>query len=258
MRPAESRLLAGKTAVIIGGASGIGRATALRFAEEGASVVFADLRREPREGGAPVDDAIRAAGGVCRFVACDATRSEEVEAAFAAADELGGVDALVHTAGLFQGRPLLEIDDAHLERMLAVGIRAPLLASRAAAQRMVPRGGGAIVHFSSLSGIRGSGGFAAYSAVKGAVRALTSALAEELGPLGIRVNAIAPGMIDTAMLRIDVDTLERAGPEAIARLVPLGRAGQPADVADVAVFLASDLARYVTGLTMAVDGGILR
>lgn len=251
-------LLDERTAVVVGGASGIGRATALRFAQEGAAVVVADRRREPREGGVPVDEAIAAAGGTCRFVACDATRPEELEAAFAAADGLGGLTALVHTAGLFQGRTLAEIDDDHLDRMLAIGIKAPLLASRAAAPRLAARGGGSIVHFSSLSGIRGSGGFAVYSAVKGAIRALTSALAEELGPQGIRVNAIAPGMIDTAMLRIDVDTLERADAEAIARVVPLGRAGQPADVADVAVFLASDLSRYVTGVTLPADGGILR
>lgn len=251
-------LLAGKIAIVIGGASGIGRATALRFAEEGASVVVADLRREPREGGPPVDEAIEAAGGMCRFVPCDATSQDGLEAVFAAADELGGLDVLVHTAGLFQGRALTEIDDAHLDRMLAVGVKAPLLASQAAAQRMLQRGGGSIIHFSSLSGIRGSGGFVVYSAVKGAIRALTSALAEELGPQGIRVNAVAPGMIDTAMLRIDVDTLVRADPAEIARVVPLGRPGRPADVADVAVFLASDLSRYVTGVTLPADGGILR
>jgi NAD(P)-dependent dehydrogenase (short-subunit alcohol dehydrogenase family) len=251
-------LLEGKVAVVTGGSSGIGRAISLRFAEEGAHVVVADTRNEPREGGEPTDVLIAAAGGEARFVACDVTKAADIEAAMSAADVLGGIDVLVNNAGVFTAHDVLAVTEADYDRVMDVNVKAVFFAAQAAAKRMAARGGGSIVNLSSVAGLQGTGGFVVYCASKGAVRFLNHALAQELGPRGIRVNALHPGAIETSMLITDVPIVGTEAGEALLRSIPLGRNGQPADVADAAVFLASDLARYVTGASLSVDGGLLR
>jgi NAD(P)-dependent dehydrogenase (short-subunit alcohol dehydrogenase family) len=251
-------LLDGKVAVVTGGSSGIGRAISLRFAEEGASVVVADRRNEPREGGEPTEALIAGSGGEARFVTCDVTRAAEIEAAMSAADELGGIDVLVNNAGIFTAHDVLAVTEADYDEMMDVNVKAVFFVAQAAAKRMVPRGGGSILNLSSVAGLQGSGGFVVYCASKGAVRLLNHALAQELGPHGIRVNALHPGAIETSMLMTDVPIVGTEAGAELLRSIPLGRNGQPADVADAAVFLASDLSRYVTGTSLSVDGGLLR
>jgi NAD(P)-dependent dehydrogenase (short-subunit alcohol dehydrogenase family) len=253
------RLLDGKVVVITGGASGIGRATALRCAAEGASVVVGDRLSEPREGGEPTHEAIRSAGGTARFVTCDVRKAVDVEALMAAADGLGGVDVLVNNAGIFRRHDFLELDDDSFDDMFDINVKAVFFVAQAAARRMVGRGSGLIVNLSSGAGLRGSGGYTTYCATKAAVRFFTMALADELGPRGVRVCAVHPGAIQTSMLSTDVLLItgeEQAA--AMAQAIPLRRAGTPDDVAGGIVLLASDLATYITGASLVIDGGNLR
>lgn len=252
------KLLEGKVALVTGGASGIGRAVALRFAAEGAHVVVADLQREPREGGRTTDELVVEAGTQARFVACDVTKAADREAAVAASDELGGVDILLNNAGIFRGGDFLEVTEADYDRMMDVNAKAVYFVAQAAARRMVEKGGGTIINLSSVAGLQGTATFALYCMSKGAVRLLTYALADELGPRGIRVNALHPGVVETTMTTVDVPLVQGDRGQALLRANPLGRNAQPDDIADGAVYLASDLARYVNGSSLKIDGGMLR
>lgn len=249
--------LSGETAVVTGGASGNGRAIARLFAAEGADVVVADLRESPREGGTPTHEAIRnETGSDARFVECDVTDLDRLEGAVDAADAFGGVSVLVNNAGVLDPGPFRDVTPEDYERTMAVNARAPFFASQYAADRMVSAGReGSIVNVSSVAGIRGMAGGAVYCTSKGAVRLLTYALADELGSEGIRVNAIHPGYVETAMFDEDVPgPADRA--DRLASEIPLGRVGDPEDVAEAALYLASDRGGYVTGASLTVDGGI--
>jgi len=238
--------LDGKVAIVTGGASGIGLAVAERFAEEGAHVVVADL--EPP---APASsDRITA-------TRCDVTSAEDVERAMGAADALGGVDVLVNNAGIFSRGGYLDVTPDEYDRMFAINVKAVFFVGQAAARRMLARGSGSIINLSSVAGIRGSAGSSLYCASKGAVRLLTYALAEELGPHGIRVNAIHPGLIDTPLARNAGLVGTDEGDERRAT-IPLRRIGTPDDVAAGAVYLASDQARQVSGISLTIDGGVMR
>jgi NAD(P)-dependent dehydrogenase (short-subunit alcohol dehydrogenase family) len=250
--------LAGRVAIVTGGASGIGRATSLHLAEAGAAVVVADLRSMPREGGEPTEELIAAAGGSARFVECDVTDADDHAKVVAAARELGGVGILVNCAGIFRAGGLLEIDQVAYRSMMDVNVGGTIFMSKAAVPAMIEGGGGAIVNLSSVGGIQGSGGFCLYQAAKGAVRLFTYSLADELGPQGIRVNALHPGMIATSMTRTDVPVIGTPIGDAYEESLPLRRAGTPDDVARAAVFLASDQAEYITGSSLNVDGGMVR
>lgn len=250
-----SGMLEGKVAVVTGAASGNGRAIALAFAREGASVVIADLRQDPREGGAPTHELI---GPRAVYIRCDVTQVADLEAAVAAADSLGGVDILVNNAGILTKQALLEASEAEFDRMMAVNVKSVYFGSQAAARRMKDKGKGSIINLSSIAGIRGTGGYALYCTSKGAIRHMTYALADELGPQGVRVNAIHPGIIETQMNVADDPLIGTREGDHYLELIPLRRWGRPAEVADTAVFLASDQASYINGASLIVDGGYIR
>jgi len=249
-------LLSDRVAVVTGGASGNGRAIARTYAEHGADVVVADVRESPRRGGTPTHELIEREGGAGRFVDCDVTDREDLAAAVDAAEALGGVDVMVNNAGVFREESFLDVTEGEFERLIDINLKGTFFGAQVAAQRMVRGDGGAIINLSSIAGLRGSGGFATYAASKGAVRLLTYALADELGPEGVRVNAIHPGIIDTAMTAEDVPLVGGETGEALVEEIPGGRFGEPEDVADAALYLASDLAEYVTGESLVVDGGL--
>jgi NAD(P)-dependent dehydrogenase (short-subunit alcohol dehydrogenase family) len=248
-------LLAGKVAVITGGSSGLGRAMAQRFADEGvAGLVIADLRAEPREGGPTtvdlVSDRTRA-----MFVATDVTVPEQIERAVAAAADLGPLDVMVNNAGIVFPNKVLTTDEAAFDRMNAVNVKGVFFGTQYAARAMLAAGRqGSIINISSMAGLQGVAGMSLYCLTKGAVRTFTYAAAAELAPKGIRVNAIHPGMADTTMIRDDIRLLDEDGNSRFP--IPIGRLAQPGDIAGAAVYLASDLASYVVGSSLTVDGGM--
>ncbi len=250
-------LLDGKVVVVTGGASGIGRGTSLRCAQEGASVVVGDVRPDPREGGEPTHEVITAHGGTARFLPCDVRKRDDLEALMDAAEELGGVDVLVNNAGIFRHHRFLEVDEAEYDLMFDINVKGVYFAAQAAARRMVPRRSGVIINLSSVAGLRGSRGFVTYCASKGAVRLMSHALAAELAPSGVRVCSVHPGLIRTTMTVGDVPFFGADGEETRADMVGMGRPGTPEDVANGIVLLASDLAGYVTGASLVIDGGMM-
>ena len=247
MADANGRL-AGKVALITGGGGGIGRATAERLAAEGAAVVIGDLR-----GYEPVAEAVRDAGGQAIGVDLDVTSAESARAAVrAAVERFGGLQVLVNNAGIDQRGLLEELTEADWDRMLAVNLKGQFLCAQAAVRHL--EGGGAIVNVASLAG-RSSSPIQGchYSASKAGVLGLTRHLARELGPRGIRVNAICPGLIMTEMLTRSTSD-ERI--RELAGGVPVGRAGTAEDIARAIAFLASDDAAYISGVSLDANGGI--
>lgn len=250
-------LLDGKTAVITGAASGNGRAIAERYAAEGADVVVVDIQEKPREDGAPTHEVVSDQYGVgATYVDCDVSNLDDLEAAIDAADEFGGVDVMVNNAGLFRQQEFTDVGEDEFDLMMDINVKGVYFGSQYAARKMVKSGGGNIVNMSSVAGLEGSAGFVTYCTTKGAVRLMTYALASELGPEGVRVNAIHPGLIETRMTTEDVPIVGGESGEAFRELIPSGRFGQPEEVADAALYLASDLASYVNGESLVVDGGM--
>ena len=241
--------LAGQTALVTGASSGIGRAIALRFAEAGADVVVADVREEPREGGAPTHELVGDAVFVETDVSDPASVKRVVGQTVAA---FGGLDVMVNNAGVYPGnQPVETVAGADYDRVLNVNLKGVYFGSTfAAGQMREQETGGSIVNLSSIAGLVGFEGGTAYGASKGGVASLTRSLAVELGPDGIRVNAISPGVIETAMTTQDTDATG-----TMTDQVPLRRDGQPEDIASAALFLASEDAAYVTGHDLVVDGG---
>lgn len=239
--------LTGKNALVTGAAKGIGRAIAERLRAAGANVTLADLD-------ASGDATAREIGG--SFVVCDITNADQLSAAVTAAARGGNLDILVNNAGIYPTTgPIDKVSDSFVSRMLEVNVRAQYSAAREAARAM--KDGGAIVNLASIAGIRGGANITAYSASKGAVIALTRAFANELGPRGIRVNAIAPGIIDTPGVQEQMAPLKAGGLDIDAAIAanPLRIAGQPDHIARVTLFLVSELAAFITGQTVVVDGG---
>lgn len=256
-------LLAGRVAVVTGGARGIGRAVARAFAEAGAAVAIADV-----DEGAAADAAEAEAaqtGARVGAVGVDVTSPASLEAAADSVERrLGPVGVLVANAGILHLAPVLETDPADFRRVLEVNLTGAFLSAKVFGARMVRAGGGGrIVFSSSLFGVRGGAENGAYSASKFGVVGLTQCLAAELAPHGILVNAVCPGQVRTDMMdRLvrDRSALTGRAPEQVeADLlagVPLGRMAGTDEIADTYVYLASDLSRYVTGQSLVVDGGM--
>ena len=252
-------MLDDRIAIITGGSSGNGRAIAHRFAENGARVIVADLQETGREGGTPTADAINAdRPGRARFVRCDVTRIDELEALVEAAESWGGLDIMVNNAGILIKEPILDATEAVFHRMVDVNVKSVYFGSQIAARAMAKREAGVIINMCSIAGIRGTGGYSAYNLTKGAVRMLTFSLADELGPLGIRVNNVNPGIMRTQMNIEDDPVIGTETGEGYLDLIPARRWGEPGEVADACLFLASDLSKYVMGTSLIVDGGYLR
>jgi NAD(P)-dependent dehydrogenase (short-subunit alcohol dehydrogenase family) len=243
--------LRGKIALVTGAQQGIGRGIALAFAREGADVAvnYLDDRVEAEK----VMREVRATGQRAVLVQADVARPTDAQTMVAQVlSELGGLDVLVNNAGVYPRVPFLEMRETDWDLVLDVNLKGGFLCAQAAARAMVAAGRrGSIINMASQA-IRGAVRGVHYSASKGGVVAMTRATALELAPHGIRVNAIAPGLTDTAQPRYGNNEDELA---AMARAVPLGRMAQPDDIAAVAVFLASDDARHVTGQTVHVNGG---
>ena len=239
--------LSGRRAFVTGGAQGIGAAIARRLIEAGAVVTVGDID--------PAVETTAAAFGAIG-VACDVTDTEAVTAALDSAAGDGVLDIVVNNAGIFPTTgPMIEAADDFVARMLDVNVRAQYSVAREAARRMT--GGGSIVNLASIAGLGGGANISAYSASKAGVIALTRAFAHELGPRGIRVNAIAPGVIDTPGVQEQMEPLRAGGIDIDKRIAanPVGMAGQPDHIARVALFLVSNLAEFVSGHVLVVDGG---
>src|SRR5262245_26329048 len=242
----------GTVALVTGGQQGIGRAIALALAREGADIVLNYLDDEAAAGKIAAE--IRTMGRRCVPVRADVSRAGDVATLLEAAERgVGPIDTLVNNAGTFPRSAFLDLSEAEWDRVHGVNLKGSFLTAQAVARRLVARGApGAIVNLASSAAYRSSPRGVHYVASKAGVVGLTRAMALELAPHGIRVNAIAPGLTDTAQPR---DGNTEAEVQAMARQVPLGRMGQPDDVAAVAVFLASAEARHVTGQVVHVNGG---
>lgn len=250
MTPADA-LLTDRTAVVTGAGAGIGKGIALAFAAFGARVAI--LEKTPETGAATAAE-IAAAGGRALVVPCDVRERVEVEAAVArTVEELGSVDVLVNNVGGVFPQAFVDSSEKGWDALLRANLKTVFHGTHVVAPRMIARGrGGSIVNVVSIEGVRAAPGYAPYAAAKAGVINFTQTMALELGPHGIRVNAIAPDICITEGLRSLVPPADEA---RFKDIVPLGRAGMPEDVAGAALFLASALGRYVTGVTLHVDGG---
>ncbi|MFN8071945.1 MAG: 3-oxoacyl-ACP reductase FabG [Mycobacterium sp.] len=241
-------LLAGRIAVVTGGAQGLGYAIAEEFIAEGARVILGDLDLDRTHAAA---DALGGAD-VARAARCDVTSGADVDALVAAAvKEFGGLDIMVNNAGITRDATMRKMTEEQFDEVIAVHLKGTWNGTRAAAAVMREQGRGAIVNMSSISGKVGLIGQTNYSAAKAGIVGLTKAAAKELAHLGVRVNAIQPGLIRSAM----TEAMPQRIWDAKLAEVPMGRAGEPREVATVALFLASDLSSYMTGTVLEVTGG---
>jgi glucose 1-dehydrogenase len=246
--------LEGKTAVITGGGAGNGRAMAVRFAEEGANVVVGDL---DEAGLAETVRLVEQKDGSAASVVANATSREDTQRLVdAAVDRYGRVDVMVANAGITNSAPFLEMDDATWQSVIDVNLTGVFLSGQIAARQMVAQGGGgSVINIASIMAIQGAGGASNYCAAKAGVVSLTKSAALALAPHGVRVNAIGPGFIETAMtagLREEPATRQN-----LLQQTPMNSFGEPVDVANAALFLACEESKFMTGQTLYPDGGYL-
>ena len=244
-----------KVAIITGAATGIGRATALLFAREGASVIVADINEDDAQ--RTVAD-IKGEGADARFVRADMSEAEDVQALMErAAEEMGGIDVIVNNAGAQRSGAVTEFQESEWDLLMHINPRSCFLGAKYSVPYLRERGGGSIVNVSSLAGLKGGPGMTAYSASKGAIIAFTRALAEELAPDNIRANSVCPGWIDTPFNEPAIEFMGgRAQQEdMVQQTVPLKRQGTPEEIAPGILYLASDASSYVTGQELVIDGG---
>jgi len=243
--------LAGKIALVTGAQQGIGKAIALAYGREGASVVLNYL--DNQAAAEEIASQIRALGQRAVPMAGDVARAADVRRMVEAGESLGGIDILVNNAGIFPRVEFLDMTEAQWDEVLNVNLKGTFLCTQAVAQKLVERGRtGAVINLASSAAFRSSPRGVHYVASKAGIVGVTRATALELAPYRVRVNAIAPGTTDTAQPRYGMSEEEL---QAAGRQVPLGRMGAPEDVADLAVFLASEEARHITGQTLHVNGG---
>jgi glucose 1-dehydrogenase len=247
--------LTGKCAVVTGAANGIGLACARRLASDGAAIALADVNAELGEAAAKQ---LRNEGARAIFVATDVTQRAAIEALVnRAVDEYGRLDIMLNNAGVAINAPILEMSDEIFDKVLSTNLRSAFVGTQLAARQMVASGhGGVIINMSSVNALLAIPGLAAYACSKGALNQLTKVAAIELAPHNIRVVAIGPGTILTDLAKQAVMGDDAARRKILAR-TPIGRAGEPEEVASVASFLASDDASYITGQTIYPDGGRL-
>jgi NAD(P)-dependent dehydrogenase (short-subunit alcohol dehydrogenase family) len=244
--------LGGKVCLITGGAQGIGEACVRLFVEDGARVVFVDIHKAKGEA---LQAQLQQQGHNVLFMACDIGSKAEVESLLSKVIErLGQIDVLISNAGIFKAAPFLEVTEADFDEVLRVNLKGAFLIGQAVARVMKTQGGGAIVHMSSVNGVLAIPEIASYNVSKGGLNQLTRAMALALVDDGIRVNAVAPGTIATELANKAVLTSEEARQKILGR-TPMKRLGNPAEVAHVVAFLASDAASYITGEVITVDGG---
>jgi 3-oxoacyl-[acyl-carrier protein] reductase len=243
------KTLDGKTALITGGSRGIGLEIVAAFAEAGASVFLTYNNTAP-------DEALgraRAFGAGCFAARLDVSKTDEADAAVKqCVEKFGGVDVLVNNAGITRDGLMLVMDEGDWDAVLTVNLKGAFLMSKAVLRGMIKRRRGSIVSISSVVGRRGNAGQANYSAAKAGLIGLTKSLAKEVGSRNIRVNAVAPGYIETEMTA----ALDETARNAIINQIPLGRIGTPEGVADAVAFLAGDSASFITGAILAIDGGL--
>lgn len=249
----------GEVAIVTGGSSGIGRAIALAFAEAGATVVSADVREQPRgeHADVPTHEATADLPGEVIYVETDVSNPDDVRAVVQAAREFGGVNVMVNNAGVLLSSSVLEVTVEEFDRTMGINARGVLLGCQVAAKDMLDRDSpGVIVNTASINSNHAMRDHVAYDASKGAVRMLTYAAALDLAETGIRVNAVAPGVVETTVAGFSVEQVRKnAMKNAYSKEIPLGRAATPAEIADATLFLATDAAAYVTGELFHVDGG---
>ncbi|MCM1005311.1 MAG: 3-oxoacyl-[acyl-carrier-protein] reductase [Prevotella sp.] len=245
------KLLEGKTALITGAARGIGKALALRFAAEGANIAFTDLVID--ENGKATEEEIAAFGVKVKGYASNAANFAETEEVVKKVHEdFGSIDILVNNAGITKDGLMLRMSEAQWDAVIAVNLKSAFNFIHAVLPIMMRQRGGSIINMASVVGVHGNAGQANYAASKAGLIALAKSIAQEVGSRAIRANAIAPGFIETAMTA----ALPEATRKEWCQKIPLRRGGQVEDIANVAVFLASDLSSYVTGQVIQVDGGM--
>ena len=244
-------LLNGKTALITGAARGIGKAIALKFAAEGANIAFTDLQID--ENGKATETEIAALGVKCKGYASNAADfGQSAEVVKQVKEEFGSIDILVNNAGITKDGLMLRMTEAQWDAVVGVNLKSAFNFIHACVPVMMRQRGGSIINMASVVGVHGNAGQANYAASKAGMIALAKSVAQEMGPKGIRANAIAPGFIDTAMTQ---ELSEEIRKEWVSK-IPLRRGGQTEDIANTALFLASDLSSYISGQVLQVDGGM--
>lgn len=245
------RLLTGKTALVTGAARGIGKAIALKFAAEGANVAFTDLVID--ENGKQTEEELLALGVKAKGYASNAADFEQsAQVVNQVKEEFGSIDILVNNAGITKDGLMLRMTEAQWDAVIGVNLKSAFNFIHACTPIMMRQRGGSIINMASVVGVHGNAGQANYAASKAAMIALAKSVAQEMGPKGVRANAIAPGFIDTAMTQALSDEVRKEWTSKI----PLRRGGTVEDIASCALFLASDMSSYISGQVIQVDGGM--